>query len=108
MGKRGIDEKVSSMRMLGDRVLIKPILENDVTPGGIIIPDVAKEVPVMGNVVAVGPGRVQEDGSYRKLEIDAGDRAIYGKYSGTKIMIQDEEYLIVREPEIFAIVEKGE
>ena len=90
------------IRPLQDRVLIKRVDEEQKTKGGIIIPDTAKEKPVEGKVVAAGPGTVAKDGTVRKLEVKKGDRVLFGKYSGTDIKIDDQEYLILREEDILA------
>ncbi len=95
------------IRPLQDRVLVKRVEESNKTKGGIIIPDTAKEKPQEGEVVAVGKGRVLEDGSQRALDVHAGDRILFGKYSGTEVKIDEEEYLIMREDDILGVIEKG-
>jgi len=92
-----------NMRPLHDRVLIKRIEEQESIRGGIIIPDSAKEKPQEGEVVAVGNGKRLEDGTILPLELQAGDRVLFGKYSGTEIKLDDEEYLILREEEVLGI-----
>jgi len=92
------------IRPLADRVVIRPSPADDTTRGGIILPDTAKEKPVLGEVVAVGPGRFNDDGKILTPEVRVGDRVLYGKYSGTEITIAGEEYLIMRESDIFAIM----
>ena len=92
-----------NMRPLQDRVLIKRIDEQESVRGGIIIPDSAKEKPQEGGVVAVGSGKRLEDGEILPLEIQQGDRVLFGKYSGTEIKLEDQEYLIVKEDEILGI-----
>lgn len=92
------------VRPLADRVVIKPAPAEEKTKGGIILPDTAKEKPVIGEVVAVGPGKVTEDGKKIAPEVKVGDKVLYGKYSGTEVTIDGEEYLIMREADIFAIV----
>ena len=87
---------------LGDRVVIKPLAREEVTKGGIIIPDTAKEKPQEGEVVAVGPGRVSEDGKRIAMEVKVGDRVIYAKYAGTELKIEDVEYVILRESDVLA------
>lgn len=87
---------------LQDRVVIKPIPKEDVTKGGIYLPDTAKEKPQEGKVVAVGPGRVSDDGKRIALELKVGDKVLYSKYAGTEIKLDDEEYLILRENDILA------
>jgi chaperonin GroES len=92
-----------NVRPLHDRVLIKRIEEQETIRGGIIIPDSAKEKPQEGEVVAVGSGKRLEDGKVLPLEVQAGDRVLFGKYSGTEIKLEDQEYLILREDEILGI-----
>jgi chaperonin GroES len=92
------------MKPLADRVVIKPSPAEEKTKGGIILPDTAKEKPVMGEVVAVGPGKVTDDGKKIEPEVKVGDKVLYGKYSGTEVTIEGDEYLIMREADIFAIV----
>lgn len=92
---------------LGDRVIIKPLEPESKTKGGIVLPDTVKEKPQEGKVVAVGKGKVLENGSIQKPEVKEGDVILYGKYSGTEVTTKDgEEYLIVREEDILAIVKK--
>jgi chaperonin GroES len=93
-------------RPLQDRLLVRRVTEEQKTKGGIIIPDTAKEKPVEGNVVAVGNGKVLEDGKVRPLDVKAGDRILFGKYSGTEIKIDGDEHLILREDEVLGVVEK--
>src|SRR5881628_2894974 len=92
------------VRPLHDRVLIKRIEEQETIRGGIIIPDTAKEKPQEGEVVAVGTGKRLEDGKVIPLEVKEGDRVLFGKYSGTEIKVDDNEYLILREDEILGIL----
>ncbi|MDL1893066.1 co-chaperone GroES [Sphingobacteriales bacterium CHB3] len=92
------------MKPLADRVIIKPAAAEEKTKGGIILPDTAKEKPVIGEVVAVGPGKVTDDGKKVTPEVKVGDKVLYGKYSGTEVTVEGEEYLIMREADIFAIV----
>ncbi len=92
------------MKPLGDRVIVKPAAAEEKTKGGIILPDTAKEKPVIGEVVAVGPGKVTDDGKKVTPEVKVGDKVLYGKYSGTEVTVEGEEYLIMREADIFAIV----
>ena len=89
---------------LGDRVLIKPVEGKEVKKGGIIIPDTAKEKPQEGKVVAVGKGKVTEDGKVAPMELKAGDRVLYGKYSGTEIKIDDEDHLIMHQDDVLGIL----
>jgi len=95
-----------NVRPLHDRVLVKRIEEKEVVKGGIIIPDTAKEKPMEGEVIAAGPGKITDSGARAALDVKAGDRILFGKYSGTEIKIDGEEYLIMREDEILAIVGK--
>ena len=92
------------IKPLADRVVIKPSPADEKSRGGIILPDTAKEKPVVGEVVAVGPGKVADDGKTIKPEVKVGDKVLYGKYSGTEVTIEGEEFLIMREADIFAIV----
>ena len=93
------------VRPLHDRVIVKRIEEEETTKGGIIIPDTAKEKPIEGKIVAVGSGKVGDDGKKIPLEVKAGDKVLFGKYAGTEIKIDGEEHLIMREDDIVAIVE---
>jgi chaperonin GroES len=95
-----------SLRPLHDRVLIKRIEEQETVKGGIIIPDTAKEKSQEGEVVACGPGKIREDGSLQPLELKEGDRILFGKYSGTEVRIDGQDYLILREDEIIGILTK--
>ncbi len=94
------------VRPLYDRILVRRIKEQEVTKGGIVIPDTAKEKPIEGEVVSIGNGRVLDDGTIRKLEVRAGDRILFTKYSGSDVKINGEEHLILREDDVLAIVEK--
>ena len=94
------------IRPLQDRILVKRLEETNQTKGGIIIPDTAKEKPQEGKVVSVGKGRVMEDGTQRKLDVKAGDKILFGKYAGTDVKIDDEDYLIMREDDILGVIEK--
>ena len=93
------------IKPLADRVVVKPAPAEEKTKGGIIVPDTAKEKPVWGEDVAVGPGRV-EDGKVITMEVKTGDKILYGKYSGTEVTLDGEELLIMRESDIFAIMPK--
>ena len=97
---------MASIRPLQDRILIKRVKEEEKTKGGIIIPDTAKEKPVEGEVVAVGNGKIQDDGTVRKLDVKVGDRILFGKYSGTEVKIDGEERLIIREDDVLGVIEK--
>ena len=92
------------IKPLGDRIVVKPAEAEEKTKGGIILPDTAKEKPVEGTVVATGPGKKSDEGKLIELEVKVGDKVLYGKYSGTEVTIDGEEYLIMRESDIFAIV----
>jgi len=89
---------------LADRVLVRPIEETEKKKGSIIIPDTAKEKPVQGEVVAVGPGKLNDDGKKVPLEVKIGDRILYGKYSGTEVEIDGQRLLVMQESDIYAIV----
>ena len=91
---------------LGDRIVIKPLEAEEKTKGGIVLPDTAKEKPQEGEVVAVGKGKVLESGKVEATEVKPGNIVLYGKYSGTEVSIDGEDYLIVREEDILAIVKK--
>lgn len=93
------------LKPLNDRVVVKRVEEEEKTAGGIIIPDTAKEKPIQGAVLAVGSGKLMEDGSRRPLDVKAGDRVLFGKYAGTDIKIEGEELLIMREDDILAVIE---
>ena len=95
------------IKPLADRVVVKPLEETEQMKGGLYIPDTAKEKPQQGEVVAVGPGRVSDEGTRIEVELKAGDRVIYGKYSGTEVTVGEEEYLILRESDVLAIVSNG-
>jgi len=93
------------IRPLHDRVIIKRQEEERTTPGGIVIPDSATEKPIRGKVVAVGNGKILEDGSVRKLDLKKGDKVLFGKYSGTEVKMDGEELLVMREEDIMAVIE---
>jgi chaperonin GroES len=93
------------VKPLHDRVLIKRVEEKETVKGGIIIPDTAKEKPQEGEVIAVGGGKKTEEGKVIPLDVKAGDRILFGKYSGTEIKIDEQEYLIIREDEVLGIIE---
>jgi chaperonin GroES len=92
------------IRPLHDRILVERLEEQEVRKGGIIIPDTAKEKPQEGKVIAVGNGKVIKDGSKIPLDVKAGDRILFGKYSGSEVKVEDKEYLILREEDILAIL----
>ena len=93
-----------NLKPLADRVIVKPSEAEETTKGGIILPDIAKEKPIEGTIVAVGPGRTSDDGKVIKLEVKAGDKVLYGKYSGTEVKVEGQDYLIMRESDIFAVI----
>ena len=93
-----------NLKPLGDRVIVKPLETEEKTKGGIIVPDTAKEKPIEGTIIAVGSGKVTEEGKQVKLEVKEGDKVLYGKYSGTEVAVEGKEYLIMRESDIFAII----
>lgn len=93
------------LKPLQDRILVARVEEETTTKGGIIIPDTAKEKPAEGKVVAVGNGKVGDDGKRIPLEIKKGDRILFGKYSGTEVKIEGDEYLIMREDDVLGIIE---
>jgi chaperonin GroES len=95
-----------SIRPLQDRVIVARVKEETMTKGGIVIPDSAKEKPVEGKIVAVGNGKVLEDGTVRKLDVKPGDTILFGKYAGTEIKIDGEDRLILREDDILGVIEK--
>lgn len=93
-----------NLKPLGDRVIVKPKAPEEKTKGGIILPDTAQEKPMEGEIVAVGPGRIADDGKKINMELKAGDKVLYGKYSGTEVKVNDDEYLIMRESDVYAII----
>jgi chaperonin GroES len=93
------------VRPLHDRLIVQRLEEEEKTKGGIIIPDTAKEKPIEGKVTAVGLGRIKKDGTKIPLEVKKGDRVLYGKYAGTEVKIDGEEYLMMKEDDILAIIE---
>jgi chaperonin GroES len=101
-----MEEIEMKVRPLYDRILVRRVAEEEKTKGGIIIPDSAKEKPSEGEVVAVGSGKVNEKGQLRALEVKAGDRILFGKYSGNEIKVEGVELIILREDEVLGVVEK--
>ena len=93
------------LKPLADRIVVKRLDAQEKTKSGIVLPDTAKEKPQEGKVIAVGPGRLLDDGSKKSLEIKNGDRVLYGKYSGVEVSINEEEYLILREEDVLAVVQ---
>jgi chaperonin GroES len=94
------------LKPLGDRIIAKALSAESVTPGGIVIPDSAKEKPLEGEVIAVGPGAQLDSGKVRPMDVKAGDKIIYGKYGGTEIKVGAEEYIILRQDDVLAIISK--
>ncbi|MCK4462288.1 MAG: co-chaperone GroES [candidate division Zixibacteria bacterium] len=95
------------LKPLADRVVVKPIEAAELKKGGIIIPDTAKEKPMEGEIMEVGTGRKTDDGKILPMEVNKGDRILYGKYSGTEVEVDGEELLIMRESDIFAIIQNS-
>ena len=95
-----------NVKPLQDRVLVKPVSDEQKTAGGIIVPDTAKEKPMKGEVVAAGPGKLNEDGKRLPMDVKKGDHIMYGKYAGTEFKIDNQEYLIIGQNDILAIFEK--
>ncbi|GIW11746.1 MAG: 10 kDa chaperonin [Dehalococcoidia bacterium] len=92
------------LKPLGDRVVVTPLKQEEVTKSGIVLPDTAKEKPQEGTVVAVGPGRVLDNGTRVPMEVKVGDRVLYAKYAGTEFKLDDTEYLVLRESDLLAVV----
>jgi len=96
-----------AIQPLGDRILVKLLEEQEKSPGGIILPDTAKEKPQEGKVIAVGKGRLMEDGSVRPLEVQVGDTVLFAKYSGTEVRHEDKEFTILKEEDILAVLKEA-
>src|SRR6185437_8027142 len=94
-----------SLRPLGDRVLVRPVEKKDEVRGGLIIPDTAKEKPQEGEIIAAGKGKIGDDGKLIPMDVKTGDRILYGKYSGTEVKIEGQEYLIMHQDDILGLVE---
>jgi len=94
-----------SLKPLGDRVVVEPVEQEEVTAGGIVLPETAKEKPQQGNILAVGPGSRDEDGKYIPMDVKVGDKVLYAKYSGTEFKVEGKKLLILRESDLLAIVE---
>ena len=92
------------VKPLNDRVLVQRIKEEEVTKGGIVIPDTAREKPAEGKIIAVGPGKMSEQGQRMTLQVKEGDRVLFGRYAGTEIKVEGEEYMMMREEDILAII----
>jgi chaperonin GroES len=98
--------QLMNLRPMQDRIIVKRVEEETKTAGGILIPDTAKEKPQQGEVVAVGKGKVTEDGKVIPLDVKAGDKVLFGKYAGTEIKLEGQDYLIMREDDILGVLEK--
>ena len=94
----------SSLKPLGDRVIVKPKAKEEVTRSGIVLPDTASEKPQEGSVLAVGPGRVLDNGKRVEMDVKTGDTVLFARYAGTEVKLDGEEYLVIREPDLLAIV----
>ena len=94
-----------ALKPLGDRIIIKQLEAQEKTKSGLVLPDSAKEKPQEGKVLAVGSGKLLDDGAVKSLEVKTGDKILYGKYSGTEVRIQEEDYVILREEDVLAIVQ---
>jgi chaperonin GroES len=99
-----MEERSMKVRPLHDRLIVKRIDEEEKTAGGIIIPDTAKEKPQEGKVIAVGPGKVNEDGKVTPLDVEKGDKVLFSKYAGTEIQLEGVEHLIIREDDVLAVL----
>jgi len=93
-----------NLKPLGDRVIVKPKAPEEKTKGGIILPDTAQEKPMEGEIIAVGAGKIGDDGKKINMELKVGDKVLYGKYSGTEVKVNDGEFLIMRESDVYAII----
>ena len=93
-----------ALKPLADRIVVRPLDPQEKTKSGLVLPDTAKEKPQEGKVIAVGTGRLLDDGTIKSLEIKNGDRVLYGKYSGTEVSLEGEDYLILREEDVLAVV----
>jgi chaperonin GroES len=93
------------IRPLHDRVIVKRLEEERKSPGGIVIPDTATEKPIKGEVIAVGNGKVQDNGDVRKLDVKKGDKVLFGKYSGTEVKVDGDDLLVLREDDVMAVIE---
>lgn len=97
--------KKLKIRPLHDRVIVQRLEAEQKSPGGIVIPDSAAEKPIRGKIVAVGKGKILENGDIRPLDVAVGDNVLFGKYSGTEVKVDDEDYLVMREEDVMAVVE---
>ena len=93
------------LRPLHDRILVRPAKAEEVTKGGITIPDTAKEKPMQGEIIAIGKGKIADDGKVTALDVKVGDKVLYGKYSGTEVSVDGEDLLMMRESDVFAVIE---
>ena len=93
-----------ALQPLGDRIVVRALEPEEKTKGGLVLPDTAKEKPQEGKVLAIGTGKMLDDGSIKRLEVKSGDRVLYGKYSGTEVSLEGQDYLILREDDVLAIV----
>ena len=93
------------VRPLHDRVIVKRLEEERTSPGGIVIPDTAAEKPIQGKIIAVGKGKILENGSIRPLDVKVGDKILFGKYGGTEVKVDGEELLVMREEDVMAVIE---
>jgi len=98
--------KPMKIRPLQDRVIVRRMEEERTSAGGIVIPDSAAEKPIQGKVIAVGPGKILDNGDRRPVDVKVGDKVLFAKYSGTEVKIDDEEYLVMREEDIMGVIEK--
>jgi chaperonin GroES len=98
----------TNLKPLGDRVIVKPKEKEDVTRSGIVLPDTASEKPQEGSVLAVGPGRVLDNGKRVEMDVKTGDKVLFAKYAGTEVKLDGEEYLVIRESDLLAILTKGQ
>ena len=105
MAKATATATATKLRPLGDRVVIEPIPREDMTKSGIVLPDTAKEKPQEGKVIAVGPGKILDDGKRESIDVNTGDKVLYAKYAGTEFKLDGEDLLIVSQKDILAIVE---
>ena len=94
-----------ALKPLGDRIVVKPTEAQEKTKSGLVLPESAKEKPQEGKVLAVGPGKLLDNGQPKRIEVKSGDKILYGRYSGTEVRIQDEDYLILREDDVLAVVQ---
>ena len=94
-----------ALKALGDRIVVRALEQQERTRGGIVLPESAKEKPQEGSVVSVGPGRLLDDGKLKGIEVRTGDRILYGKYAGTEVRIEGQDYLILREDDVLAVVQ---